>query len=124
MTNTESNNDPAYIRQLFDSMNRLVGSMVNDLQEVREAMAERDRQMTDLSDRLGSNARSVRDEAELQEQMAGRVTLVENLVLAELDDREEREAFARLVQPGRAETQRRVRNLLGIAKSIEGANGR
>lgn len=121
---TPPNNDPAYLRQLFDSNQRLVGTLVNELEAARRDMAERDRLIADLDERLKDMARAVEFDAETYKLIGERFELLENILLAELDDRQEREAMMKLVQPGRVETQRRVRALLGIAKSIEGANRR
>lgn len=126
MTETTPNaaDEAARYESLYRSQMRTNGTLVNEVQALREGLAERDRKIADISDRLEDAARAVMVNSEMFELLGERCTLVENLLLAELADRDEREAFVQTVMPGRTETQRRVRALLGTAKSIEGANRR
>jgi hypothetical protein len=120
MTNTPSNPaaDVAYVRSLYETQLRLNGTLVNELQDMKLDLQERDRKIADIYSRLEAQGAMDKTHIELLELWADRLSLLESLILAMLEDQEEREAFARQVQPLRFKSGRYLRHALKLADEI------
>lgn len=120
MTNTPSNPaaDVAHIRALFDSQQRLVGTLVNELQDARQDFQERDRQLADIYSRLEAQASMDRVHIELMELWSERLALLERVIVALIDDFDDRTAFVKQAQPLSAQSGRNLRAALSLAEKI------
>ncbi len=120
MTNTTPNPaaDVAQIRALFDSQQRLVGTLVNEMQDLKQDLQERDRQLADIYSRLEDQGQMDKVHIELMDLWAERLSMLERVVVSMIEDFDDRTAFVKQVQPLSARSNRNLRAALSLADRI------
>jgi hypothetical protein len=118
-TDTITFKDAKLILARVESNTRLLGTLVNELQDARQDFQERTRQLADIYSRLEAQAAMDRAHTEIMQLWSGRLELVESTILdALLEDQEDRAAFAQQMRPMRGTTNRALRNTMALADTI------
>ena len=121
MTNNTPNPaaEAAQLRSQYEGQLRLNGTLVNELHDLKLDLQERDRQLADIYRRLEDQGAMDKAHIELLELWAERLSMLEDVTVAILNDHEEeRSAFIRKAQPLKLQSTRNLRTALALADRI------